>query len=112
MGSIGAAIADPDSAGILVYGAAGVGKSRVAREALTAATSQGCVVRWVVGTTAGQGVPLGALASWAEPEEGGSLQLVRAAIEALTAAGPDGGAVIVGVDDVNLLDDLSVFALQ
>jgi DNA-binding CsgD family transcriptional regulator len=109
--SIGAAIADPESAGILVRGAAGVGKSRAAREALAAAASAGCVVRWVVGTTVGRGLPLGALSAWAALADGDSLQLVRAVIEALTDA-PHGATVVVGVDDVGLLDDLSVFALQ
>ena len=102
--SIGAAIADPDSAGILVRGAAGVGKSRAAREALAAAASAGCVVRWVVGTTVGRSLPFGALSPWATLADGDSLQLVRAVMEALTDA-PDGAAVVVGVDDVGLLDD-------
>jgi DNA-binding CsgD family transcriptional regulator len=109
--SIVTAIADPDSAGIIVCGAAGVGKSRVAREALAGAASQGCVVRWIVGTTAGRRLPFGALSSWAGPAAGGNLQLVRAVIEQLTAA-PDGAPVVVGVDDAHLLDDLSTFALQ
>jgi len=109
--SIGTAIADPVSAGIVVCGAAGVGKSRVAREALAVATSEGCVVRWVVGTTAGRSLPFGALSSWAAPAGSNSLQLVRAVIEALSAA-PGGAPVVVGVDDVHLLDDLSTFVLQ
>jgi DNA-binding CsgD family transcriptional regulator len=109
--SIGAAIADPDSAGILVCGTAGVGKSRVAREALAVAASKGCVIRWVVGTTVGRSLPFGALSSWAPLADGDSLQLVRAVLEALTDT-PDGATVVVGVDDVPLLDDLSVFALQ
>jgi DNA-binding CsgD family transcriptional regulator len=109
--SIGTAIADPDSAGIIVCGAAGVGKSRVAREALAMATSQGCVARWVVGTTAGRGLPFGALSSWAAPAGVDSLQLVRAVIEQLTDA-PAGATVVIGVDDAHLLDDLSIFALQ
>ncbi len=109
--SIGAAIADPDSAGIVVCGTAGVGKSRVAREALAVAASKGCVIRWVVGTTVGRSLPFGALSSWAPLADGDSLQLVRAVLEALTDT-PDGATVVVGVDDVPLLDDLSVFALQ
>ncbi|HXO51206.1 MAG TPA: hypothetical protein VN888_09280, partial [Mycobacterium sp.] len=44
------ALSDPDSAGIVVGGAAGVGKSRIAREALAAAASRGCETRWSVGT--------------------------------------------------------------
>ncbi|MCW2554938.1 MAG: LuxR family transcriptional regulator, partial [Mycobacterium sp.] len=47
---IGDAISDPDVSGIVISGAAGVGKSRVAREALAAAGSDGHDVRWVVGT--------------------------------------------------------------
>lgn len=92
-------------------GAAGVGKSRVAREALAAATSQGYVARWVVGTTVGRLLPFGALSSWAAPAGVGNLQLVRAVIEELTAA-PHGAPVVVGVDDAHLLDDLSTFVLQ
>jgi DNA-binding CsgD family transcriptional regulator len=109
--SIGVAIADPDSAGIVVCGAAGVGKSRIVREALEIASSEGCVVRWVVGTTAGRSLPFGALASWPVPAEGETLQLVRAVIEALTAS-PDGAPLVIGVDDVHLLDDLSTFVLH
>jgi DNA-binding CsgD family transcriptional regulator len=109
--SIQAAIADPELAGILVCGAAGVGKSRVAREALAVAASRDHVVRWVVGTSAGRLLPFGALSSWTTPAPVDSLQLVRAVIEELTAA-PDGATVVVGVDDAHLLDDLSIFALQ
>src|SRR5262249_46721167 len=78
---------------------------------LTMATSQGCVVRWVVGTTAGRNLPFGALSSWATPAGVDSLQLVRAVIEQLTAA-PDGASVVIAVDDAHLLDNLSIFALQ
>ena len=58
---IEAALTDPDASGIVISGSAGVGKSRVAREALDAAASRGCEVRWVVGTSCGRGLPLGAL---------------------------------------------------
>ncbi|MDT5070422.1 MAG: hypothetical protein QOK02_6577, partial [Mycobacterium sp.] len=62
---IEAALADTDASGVVISGSAGVGKSRIAREALAGAATKGCDVRWVVGTSCGRGIPLGALASWA-----------------------------------------------
>jgi DNA-binding CsgD family transcriptional regulator len=108
---IEAALSDPDSSGIVICGAAGVGKSRIVREALLAAESKGCEVRWVVGTSSARALPLGALASWAGPAGGDSLQLVRKVIESLTSASP-GTTVMVAVDDVHLLDDLSTFVVH
>src|ERR1700704_4624695 len=109
---IEAAISASDLSGIVVCGAAGVGKSRIAREALTSAVSNGCEIRWVVGTSSARGLPLGAFASWAGSAVTDNLQLVRGVIESLTAAASPGAAVVVGVDDVHLLDDLSTFVLH
>jgi DNA-binding CsgD family transcriptional regulator len=109
--TIEAAISDPDSAGIVISGAAGVGKSRIAREALTSAASKGWEVRWAVATTSARELPLGALASWAGPAGSDSLQLVRDVIGSLTAAAP-GTRVVVGIDDAHLLDDLSTFVVH
>jgi hypothetical protein len=50
MRAIQAAISASDVSGIVVYGAAGVGKSRIAREALSAAESHGCEGRLAVDT--------------------------------------------------------------
>jgi DNA-binding CsgD family transcriptional regulator len=109
---IEAAISASDLSGIVVCGAAGVGKSRIAREALTSAVSNGCEIRWVVGTSSARALPLGAFASWAGSAVTDNLQLVRGVIESLTAAASPGAAVVVGVDDVHLLDDLSTFVLH
>src|SRR3954453_8964013 len=46
-----------------------------------------------------------------ESPGGDNLQLVRGVIRWLTMCGP-GTAVVVGVDDVQLLDDLSTFVLH
>jgi DNA-binding CsgD family transcriptional regulator len=108
---IEAAIADPDSSGIVVCGAAGVGKSRIARETLHSAASHGCEGRWIAGTSAARSIPLGALSSWAEPTAKDSLELVRAVIASLTSASP-GMTVVVGVDDASLLDDMSTFVVH
>jgi 8-oxo-dGTP pyrophosphatase MutT (NUDIX family) len=51
MQAIEAAVLAPGSSGIVVYGVAGVGKSRIAREALSATESQGCECRWAAGTS-------------------------------------------------------------
>ena len=107
---IEAAITDPNSAGIVIRGAAGVGKSRMAREALTSAASKGGEVRWAVATSSARDLPLGAFAPWT-PASTDNLQLVRGVIESLTSA-PGGTIAVVGVDDVHLLDDLSAFVLH
>jgi DNA-binding CsgD family transcriptional regulator len=111
MQTIAAAIADPAVAGIVVHGAAGVGKSRIARDALQAAAAEGCEIRWAVGTSAAKALPLGVLAAWADSSSSDSLELVRGAIESLTAAPPH-TPVIVGVDDAHLVDNLSAFVVH
>lgn len=109
--AIARAISDTDGAGVLVFGAAGVGKTRLVREALSAARANGSTVRWIVGTAVGREMPLGALSSWAWPGGDDSSQLIGAVIEALTEA-PADTPVVIGVDDVHLLDDLSTFVLR
>jgi hypothetical protein len=99
--TITAAITDPALAGIVLCGAAGVGKSRVARDALRSVESTGAEVRWVVGTASARALPLGTFASWAPPAPD-SLQLVRGVVDSLTAA-PAGTEVVVGLDDAHLL---------
>jgi DNA-binding CsgD family transcriptional regulator len=111
MGAIEAAISASDVSGIVVRGAAGVGKSTIAREALSVAASRGGQVRWAVGTSSARTVPLGAFTPWAESGVIDTVQLLRGVIESLTAA-PAGTTVVVGVDDVHLLDDLSIFVVQ
>jgi DNA-binding CsgD family transcriptional regulator len=111
MRTIEAAIAASDASGILVRGVAGVGKSRVAREALSAAVSQGFEGRWAVGTSAARAIPLGAFTAWAHPGVTDTLQLLRGVMESLTAAASD-APVVLAVDDVHLLDDLSIFVLH
>ncbi len=108
---IEAAVFDSALAGVVVCGAAGVGKSRIAREALSSAGSQGCEVRWIVGTSSARSIPLGALSSWAESAGDDNLELVRSAIASLTSS-PPGKTVVLGVDDVALLDDLSTFVVH
>lgn len=111
MRAIKAAISAPDVSGIVVSGSAGVGKSRIVREALSDAEAQGFEIRWVVGATSASAVPLGAFTAWAQPGITDTVQLLRGVIESVSAA-PSGTQVLVGVDDVHLLDDLSTFAVH
>jgi DNA-binding CsgD family transcriptional regulator len=111
MGAIEAAILAPDVFGIVVCGPTGVGKSRIAREALSAAVTRGSEGRWVIGTSSARTLPLGAFTEWAQAGVTDTVQLVRGVIESLTAA-PSGARVVLAVDDVHLLDDLSTFVVQ
>ena len=114
MAVIESAISAAGAPGIVVSGAAGVGKSRVAREALSAAASRGCQTRWAVGTASARSLPLGSFAAWVKmpaPDNSQLVHLVRDVIESLTAA-PPRTAVVIAVDDAHLLDDLSAFVLH
>jgi DNA-binding CsgD family transcriptional regulator len=111
MRTIVAAISDPGVAGILVSGPAGVGKSRIVREALSSVASRGFEARWAVGTTSARKLPLGAFASWAGSGSTDRLQLVRGVIDSVTSA-PPGATVVLGIDDVHLIDELSTFVLH
>lgn len=102
---------DGEHAGVALAGAAGVGKTRLAREAVAAASARGWTAHWVVGTAAAQQIPLGAFAQWADRLTGHPLQLVTDIIAAVTAA-PTGSPVLVAVDDAHRLDDLSAFVIH
>lgn len=95
--------------GTVVCGPTGVGKSRIAREALGAAADRS-ETRWAVGTSSARTLPLGAFEAWTTPASG-DLQLVRGVIEAMTSRGAH-DTVVIGVDDAHLLDDLSIFVLH
>ncbi|MEN4475222.1 helix-turn-helix transcriptional regulator [Mycolicibacterium cosmeticum] len=111
MSAIAAAIAAPGIPGVVVCGAAGVGKSRIAREALSASAARGALTRWAVATSSARTLPLGAFTAWAQAGLTDPIRLVHGVIEALTTAAP-GVPVVIGVDDAPLLDDLSTFVVQ
>lgn len=109
--TVEAALATPGVSGIVVYGAAGFGKSRIVREALSVAESRGWTTRSAVGTASARAIPLGAFTAWAPSGVTEPVQLLRGVIDSLTAAGP-GESVVISVDDVHLLDDLSTFVVH
>ena len=97
---------------VALFGPAGVGKSRLAREVLRRAEEGGLVTRWVQATRSAATVPLGAFAGiipdGARSED--PLELLRLSAIALRELG---GArpLVLGIDDAQLLDDSSAALL-
>jgi DNA-binding CsgD family transcriptional regulator len=101
------------AAGVILAGAAGVGKTRLASELLTRVEAAGARVVRVIATRAGAGIPLGAFASLlpAEPPGRGAgvddrAYHLRQCAEQLVASAA-GSRLAVSVDDAHLLDDSS-----
>ncbi len=93
-------------AGVVLAGAAGVGKTRLAREALAVATQHGALTRWAVATASARALPLGAFAATLGVVGPDPARLVCQAGDALLA-GAGKARVVIGVDDAHLLDELS-----
>ena len=97
--------------GVVISGSAGVGKTRLAREAVDGCGPRSAHRHWIVGTASARSVPLGAFADIASDFGPDPLRRVREVIDGLIAGSQD-GEVIVGVDDAHLLDDLSAFTVH
>ena len=97
---------DAPGCGVVLTGAAGVGKTTLAR--LVTDTLDGDV-RWVAGTESARSIPLGAFAhtigaaTLRDP-----VSFLSAARDSLLAEGP----LVLGVDDAHLLDQLSATLLH
>jgi DNA-binding CsgD family transcriptional regulator len=94
---------------VVLSGAAGVGKTRLANEALRLATEAGRVTAWVAASRALAEIPFGAFAHLLPDGPGLSgspLDVLRRAHGELRRRSPD-RALVLGVDDAHLLDDAS-----
>ncbi|MBE2319823.1 AAA family ATPase [Solirubrobacter sp. CPCC 204708] len=94
--------------GVIVHAPAGVGKSRLAREANAAAAAEGLPAIWVQATRSASTIPLGAFAD-VVPDDVRSddpLELLRRSGDALRERARD-RRVVLGVDDAQLLDPVS-----
>jgi DNA-binding CsgD family transcriptional regulator len=105
------AITSPGYGGAAIIGPAGVGKSRLAREAGAAAVAQGWALRTVVGTASARNVPMGAFAEWTDGLDGNPLRVVGQVVDSIAATVGDTPLILI-VDDAYLLDDLSAFVLR
>jgi len=94
--------------GVVISGAAGVGKTRLARELLAAGAGDGGASEWVQGTRAAASIPLAAFAGLVPSLAGAGhrphlFQLCADALRQRASA----GRVLLGVDDGHLLDAAS-----
>ncbi len=106
------AIAASPGHSLVITGPAGVGRTRLARQALSVAAERERPTLWAVATSAAALVPLGALAHLLPTVDVGSSGLALLQQAASAIAGDDSGpAPVLGVDDVHLLDQMSVTLL-
>ncbi|HEY6522567.1 MAG TPA: LuxR C-terminal-related transcriptional regulator [Solirubrobacteraceae bacterium] len=108
LAEIAAARADDGCHGVVVVAQAGVGKSRLIREAQATAEREGALTQWVQATRSAATVPLAAFADLV-PDEVRSDDIVallrRCGEDLRERAG--GRPVVLGVDDAQLLDPMS-----
>ncbi|MBI2696387.1 ATP-binding protein [Mycobacterium nebraskense] len=70
--------------GVALAGKAGVGKSRLAREAAQGAADAGWTVRSTAATVTSRPIPLGAFATWTDDVQSAPYALARRVVDALT----------------------------
>ena len=94
--------------GVVVCADAGIGKSRLGREALATAERTGAMTEWVQATRSAGLVPLGACAGLLPDEvpSDQAFRLLQATVQALHERA-SGRPIVVGVDDAQWLDPVS-----
>lgn len=98
----------PGAAGVVVAGAAGVGKTRLARDAVAVAAARGAIIVWAQGSTAAQPLPLGAFAGLLDVPPGDAAETISRALDQLALKRP----VVLVVDDAHLIDEHSAIVLH
>jgi DNA-binding CsgD family transcriptional regulator len=98
----------PGGAGIVVAGSAGVGKTRLAREALAGPAHRGASVVFAHGSTAARPFPLGAFAGLLDVPPGEAAETIGRALDELVRQLP----LVLTVDDAHLLDEHSAIVVH
>ncbi|AQA03820.1 LuxR family transcriptional regulator [Mycobacterium sp. MS1601] len=97
--------------GVVIAGAAGVGKTRLAREQLAQAAATGVRTSWIVATASARPIPLGAFSAAVGDAATEPAPSVRRVISSLVAQQRT-GKVLIGVDDAHLLDCFSAHVVH
>jgi len=108
------ALRDPAVTGVVLHGAAGVGKTRLAEEFLTAAAAGGWWCVRAVASARTRDVPLGAIAHLLPPRillEGSDSVTLFPKVAATVKARGQGRRVVVLVDDLHLVDSITATLL-
>nr|WP_308207212.1 ATP-binding protein [Mycolicibacterium pulveris] len=100
-----------NTAGVVIVGSAGVGKTRLAREVLARAERAGERTNWIVGTESARALPLGAFTALLGDAMADPMANVRRVINSFVAQ-QQRGRVLIGVDDAHLLDGLSAHVVH
>ncbi|MGH8887209.1 MAG: LuxR C-terminal-related transcriptional regulator [Egibacteraceae bacterium] len=107
---IAEAMRRPGGAGVVLVGAAGVGKTRLAVEVLDEAGRRGLDTLWTVATEAAASIPYGPVVDLlpkpADEESSTRLDLLQRTVRSLGER-RGGRGLVLGVDDAHLLDDAS-----
>ncbi len=99
------------TSGVVIAGAAGVGKTRLAREILARAEAAGERTNWIVGTESARALPLGAFTALISDTIDDPMPNVRHLIGSFVAQQRQ-GRILIGVDDAHLLDGLSAHVVH
>lgn len=112
---VSGAIAEPGAPGIVIAGSAGVGKTRLAREAIANAQRRGRRCHWILATESARSVPLGVFAEFASDFGPDPLRRIQEVIDALVGSqSPTTSPMrtVVGIDDAHLLDEQSALVVH
>src|SRR5438067_4844537 len=99
------ALADPARAGVVIAGQAGVGKTRLVREATSRLFDRHVEV--ATATESARLLPFGALSALIPEELGGDRPDVLSIVGRELVRRADGRPIVLAVDDAHLLDPLS-----
>ncbi len=114
LGLIADALVRPGCSGVVITGEAGVGKSRLAAEALTRAADGGAPTQRLLATASLASVPFGVVAPLLAAQPTGRRDPLDAVVDAIRALGADdrSGRLVLGIDDAHHLDPGSVAVVQ